>query len=419
MVRQIKPEDARIGMYIRGFGGSWFDHPFWLAKFVLKTQHDLDRVRQSGVPYLLIDDELGIAPITEIPADATASARRIAAKPRPVPAIRPHNMRDEQEQSRKRSERKRAKALVAKSRDVLRNAFADIRLGRAIRMKEVAEIVDDVVDTVERNPHTLLEVLRLKKKNEYTYLHSVAVCTLMVNAARHLGKGIDETRDYGLAGLLHDLGKMGIPDSILDKDSGLTESEFLEVRNHPEYGYQLLSQAIDIPDMALDVCRHHHEKMDGTGYPFGLPADAISEVARLGAICDVYDALTSERTYKDAWSPAVALAAMWSWEGHFDRRLLFRFMQSVGVFPAGMPVQLRSNRLALVLEQKRVGSRPRVLAFYDTREREWITPEEIVLQDNFANDSIVGAVDPDDWGLADWDRIAAQLKNGEAILPAA
>ena len=181
---------------------------------------------------------------------------------------------------------------------VLRTAFADVRLGRAIRMDQVTAIVDDVVGTVERSPRTLLEILRLKQKDEYTYLHSVAVCTLMVNAARHMGKTDAETRDYGLAGLLHDLGKMGIPDTILNKAESLTEEEFIAIRNHPEHGYQVLSKSPNMPKMALDVCRHHHEKMDGSGYPFGMPADAISLVARLGAVCDVYDALTSERIYK-------------------------------------------------------------------------------------------------------------------------
>src|SRR5690606_14238117 len=143
------------------------------------------------------------------------------------------------------------------------------------------------------------DILRLKNKNEYTYLHSVAVCTLMVNAARYMGKSEAETRDYGMAGLLHDLGKMGIPDAILNKSGRLTDAEFEAVRNHPEHGYQVLRGSPNVPAMALDVCRHHHEKIDGTGYPFGLPADAISLVSRLGAVCDVYDALTSDRVYKD------------------------------------------------------------------------------------------------------------------------
>ncbi|RZJ97758.1 MAG: HD-GYP domain-containing protein [Novosphingobium sp.] len=413
MQRQIRPEDVRLGMYVCGFGGSWFSHPFWRAKFVLQTQQDLDRVQGSNVAYVVIDDALGIEPAVQAEARPAPAATPSAPVRLRSPERSARAQWDEREKALERSDKQQAKALVARSMKVLRTAFADVRLGRAVRMDEVTAIVDDVVGTIDRNPRTLLEILRLKSKNEYTYLHSVAVCTLMVNAARHMAKGATETREYGLAGLLHDLGKMGVDDAILNKEGKLTDAEFLAVRNHPEHGYQVLSQSPNIPEAALDVCRHHHEKMDGSGYPFGLPAEAISMVARLGAVCDVYDALTSERVYKDAWSPVEALTAMWSWDGHFDRALLFTFMQSIGVFPAGMLVQLRSNRLALVLENKRRASRPRVLAFYATRDRAFIAPEEVTIEDNLANDSIVGAADPEAWGFADWDALAERLLRGD------
>ena len=411
MQRQIRPEDARLGMYVRGFGGSWFAHPFFRAKFVLKTQRDLERVQCSDVPYVLIDDALGVGPEPKAPA---APAPRAKARRDDPPS---HWYADEK--ARERSDRQRARLLVTRSLKVLRAAFTDVRLGRAVRMNEVKSIVEEITGAVERSPRTLLDVLQLKHKDEYTYLHSVAVCTLMVNAARHLGMGAAETREYGLAGLLHDLGKMSVPEIILNKPGKLTEAEFLTVRDHPERGYQILAQSPDVPEKALDVCRHHHEKMDGTGYPFGLAADAISKVARLGAVCDVYDALTSERIYKNAWSPFEALAAMWSWEGHFDRALLFSFMQSIGMFPPGMLVQLRSNRLALVLESKRRKPRPHVLAFYATRDRAFIAPEELTIQDNLANDSIVGWARPEDWGFENWDGLAERLKRGDPTLLAA
>lgn len=405
-------------MYIRGFGGSWLDHPFWRVKFVLSKQADVLRVNQSGVPYVVIDTDRGVGvEIASIGAAATTP---------PAPVIMRRVKRSASlggwsdfEHTRRESDKQRAKTLIARSMRVLRGAFADVRLGRAIRMSEVTAVVDDVVEMIERNPRTLLEMLRLKKKNEYTYMHSIAVCTLMANFARHMGKSDAEMREFGLAGLLHDLGKMEIPDAILDKQGKLTDEEFREVREHPEYGYRMLQQTPNIPEAALDVCRHHHEKVDGSGYPFGLAEEAISLVARIGAICDVYDAVTSERVYKEAWSPVMALSAMWSWDGHFDRELLFTFMQSVSVFPPGMLVELRSNRLALVLENKRRSTRPRVVAFYSTRERTFLEPDELVIQDNLANDSIIALAEPDDWGLENWSVIAERLKQGQSAQLAA
>lgn len=415
MQRQIPSEDVRLGMYISKFGGSWFDHPFWRARFVLQSADDVARVRQSGAPYVVIDEARG-APLTppDVPVSPIGTPTRALRK-----GFKPLPRWDDDEKSRERFDRQRAKALLARSTQILREAFADVRLGRAVRIEEVTSIVEDVVESIDRTPRTLLEMLRLRKKDEYTYMHSVAVCTLMVNAARHMGLGITETRNYGLAGLLHDLGKMGISDDILNKAGKLTQAEFVVMKDHPEHGYRMLTQSPNMPEMALDVCRHHHEKMDGTGYPFGLPAENISVAARLGAICDVYDALTSERAYKGACSPVEAVSEMWSWQGHFDTTLFFSFMQSIAVFPPGMLVRLRTNRLALVLENKRRSSRPRVLAFYAAREREFLKAEVVIIEDNLANDSIVAAASPQEWGIDDWDQVLRDLRRQNPKLLAA
>lgn len=420
MIRRITCDQVKAGMFIQAFGGSWFRHPFWSTKFLIESPEDVEKVRQSGVPYVEIDDALGIGPEEDAPRPASASASASApaapatAAParRAAPPVNPEPLSDD----RRAAERKQAQRLVARSKQVMTGVFNRARLGRAVRVAEVVDIVDEINASVGRNPHALLSVTRLKNKDEYTYLHSVAVCTLMVNIARHLGMDETETRNMGLAGLLHDIGKMGVPEPVLNKNGRLTDEEFAMVKSHPEHGYKLLAEAPDMVDAALDVCRHHHEKMDGTGYPFGLAAEQISTAARLGAICDVYDALTSDRPYKEAWSPAEAIGAMWSWDGHFDRKLLFGFMQSVGVFPTGMLVQLRSNRLGMVLENSRRASRPKVCAFYATRERDFCEPEIVTIKDSLDGDQIVAADDPRHWGFSDWDRMAESLAHG--ALPA-
>lgn len=398
MRHRIAPGDVTVGMYVCGFGGSWFDHPYWFPRFVV-AQKDLPRIAAADVPFVLIDDERGTSPAKADPHPMLLPAAPMARGGQ-RPAIRRVTTRSSSPAGQE-GERDRAKKLVTRSLAVMRRTFADVRLGKAVRMGEVSGLVDDVVTMVERSPRTLLEVLRLKKKDEYTYLHSVAVCTLMVNMARHLGLADSEVRDYGLAGLLHDVGKSGVEDDVLNKPGSLTEDELQQVRGHPEHGYQLLAQVPNIPPMALDVCRHHHERADGKGYPFGLSEETLSLAARMGAICDVYDALTSDRSYKQAWMPADAVAAMWGWEGHFDRRMLFAFMQSIAVFPPHLMVQLRSNRLGIVLEPKRRNSLPRVLAFYSTREHRALVPEEVTISDDLANDSIVGFASPEEWGLAE------------------
>ncbi len=205
---------------------------------------------------------------------------------------------------------------------------------------------------------------------------------------------------------------MGVPDEILSKPGRLTDQEFETIRSHPAHGHEMLSGVPGLPSPALDVCLHHHEKMDGSGYPFGHPAEQISMAARLGAICDVYDALTSDRIYKTGWEPQEAVAAMWSWDGHFDPALLFAFMTSIGVFPSGMLVSVRSNRLAIILENKRRASRPRVLAFYSTRDKCPLPPETVTIRDDLSGDQILAPENPSHWALGDWESLRAHLLNG-------
>lgn len=351
MPLKIRCDQVELGMYILGFGGSWLNHPFWRARFLLETQDDLSRLRESGVPYVLIDEQRGNRP---------QDSRGTSLPSTPTPAIKPHiashlkPLRRLSAQERALDQQRRAARLVSRSRLVVCGLFDDARAGKAVRIEKVGPIVDAIAASVAYSPQTLLGLTRLKNKDEYTYLHSMAVCTLMVSVAQYLGMDDARVRKLGLAGLLHDIGKSAIPDEILNKQGSLTKDEFQNVRAHPVHGYELLCATPEIPEEALDVCRHHHEKADGSGYPFGLHEAEISFAARLGAICDVYDALTSDRAYKEAWSPEKAISEMWSWEGHFDREILFTFMQAVAVHPPGMLVRLHSGRLAVMLEKSPV-----------------------------------------------------------------
>ncbi len=400
-------------MYIHGFGGSWFKHPFWSSKFLIQTPEDVAKVRDSDVPYVEIDDALGIGPDAPPTASPPRDSRpALAASPLPVTRATAPVAMENYSEDKRNSDRVQAQKLVQRSKKIIQSSFDRARLGRAVRVSEVINIVDEVSESVARSPHALLSVTRLKTKDEYTYLHSVAVCALMVNIARHIGLDDAEVRDLGLAGLLHDIGKMGVPEPVLNKAGRLTDEEFALIKAHPDHGYKMLCDAPDMVEAALDVCRHHHEKMDGTGYPFGLEGAQISVAARLGAICDVYDALTSDRPYKDAWTPPEAIGAMWSWQGHFDRKLLFSFMQSISVFPSGLLVRLRSNRLGVVTDNQRRASRPKVFAFYATREQQFIEPEMVTIKDSLDGDQIIAPEKPGNWGFSDWEAMAVHLRQG-------
>jgi putative nucleotidyltransferase with HDIG domain len=307
-------------------------------------------------------------------------------------------------------ETERARTIVGKSKRAVMKMFGEARMGRAIEVSGIAPMVEEISASVARNPSALIGIARLKRKDEYTYMHSVAVCALMINLARTLE--LDETlvHELGLAGLLHDIGKMAVPDPVLNKPGRLNDDEFAVVREHPQRGYDLVIASENAPAIAAEVVLHHHEKYDGTGYPHGLKGEEISLYARMGAICDVYDAITSNRPYKDGWAPAESIARMLEWHGHFDPRLLDAFIRSVGIYPVGGVVRLRSNRLGIVVaENKREPTRPKVKAFYAIPERTLVKPEAVSIGPSLREDSIVRLEQPEHWNLGEWPRLKAGL----------
>jgi len=263
--------------------------------------------------------------------------------------------------------------------------------------------VEEINDSVTRNPGALISLARLKSVDDYTYMHSVAVCAMMVALAKQLGFNDEQTRSAGLAGLLHDLGKALMPMDVLNKPGKLTEAEFSVIKSHPVEGHRMLIASLGLDPMVLDVCLHHHEKMDGSGYPKGLKGDEISVFAKMGAVCDVYDAITSNRPYKAGWDPAESLRKMAEWaNGHFDPRVFQAFVKTMGIYPVGSLVRLTSGRIGVVVEQTSKSlTTPCIKVFYSINSKMRILPEIIDLSRPDCVEKIVGREDPDKWRFPD------------------
>jgi HD-GYP domain-containing protein (c-di-GMP phosphodiesterase class II) len=231
-------------------------------------------------------------------------------------------------------------------------------------------------------------------------MHSVSVCALMVSLGRALGLDDTECRDAGMAGLLHDVGKAAIPVEILNKLGKLSDDEFTIVKSHPLRGHETLLRSGVQNERVLDVCLHHHERVDGTGYPDKLAAEKISLIARMSAVCDVYDAVTSNRPYKAGWDPAHSIAQMASWQGHFDQTVLHTFIKTLGIYPVGSLVRMASGKLGIVVEQNpQKLSAPKVKLFFSTKSDMPIPPKLIDLMDKQVNDKIVAREPPEKWNF--------------------
>lgn len=406
MLKRVTLADVRLGMFIDKLDGSWLQHSFWRTRFHLSDAEDLGRLRDSGVGAVWIDTTKGIDVGGELRAPAPPHApvaaspaveNVVPAAPAPAEATCPID-----------GELARAAGIVRKARSAVISMFNEARMGKAVDAESAKELVQQISDSVARNQHALIGIARLKEKDEYTYMHSVAVCALMTALGRQLGLDEDAVRDAGLAGLLHDIGKARVPPAILNKPGKLTDAEFDVIKAHPESGHAILKESGTAQEIALDVCLHHHERVDGTGYPHRLAGDAISLYARMGAVCDVYDAITSDRPYKAGWDPGESIQRMAGWsKSHFDERVYQMFVKSVGIYPVGSLVRMESERLGVVTEQNaRSLLTPRVKVFFSLRSQLHVPPQVIDLADRNCVDRIVGREDPQRWKFAHLSELA-------------
>lgn len=405
MLKKISVEHLELGMHLHAFCGSWMDHPFWRTRFVIESASDLQLIRASAIREVWIDTAKGSdVPAAGVLAEAIETGSDEGGGMSP---ITPELVPIEQEMER-------AGKIVAKAKQAVASMFQEVRMGRALDTEIALPLVEEISNSVMRNPGALISIARLKHKDEYTYMHSVAVCALMVSLARQLDMTEAETRKVGFAGLLHDIGKMAIPDEILNKPGKLTDEEFQIVRNHPVAGHAMLQESKGVDEVVLDVCRHHHEKPDGSGYPDQLKGAALSVYARMGAICDVYDAVTSNRPYKEGWCPAESLRRMAEWTkyGQFDPHIFQTFVKSVGIYPVGSLVRLGSGRLGVVVEQNEKSLlAPKVKVFYSIKSGTRIVPEVIDISQPLTRDKIVAHEEAAKWDFPDLDA----LWSGQAL----
>lgn len=396
MLKTIPTHQVTLGMHIHALNGAWIDHPFWKSKFVLNDPEDLKKLRASSIKEVVIDIAKGLdVKMSEITTTAPIQPAEVAAEQPKPPEEKKTLVRVSAAE-----EQVRAKKILLESKKAVTTMLNDVRMGKAVNPGTATALVEEIASSVSRNESALISLVRLKTKDDYTYMHSVAVCALMIALAKELNLNETETKQAGMAGLLHDVGKAGIPLEVLNKPGALTDDEFTLVKLHPERGHAMLMQANILDDVVLDVCLHHHEKVNGSGYPHKLAADQISLFAKMGAVCDVYDAVTSNRPYKAGWEPGVSLHRMAQWEGHFDDTVFKAFVRSIGIYPIGSMVKLKSGRLAVVIDQNEKSLlTPLVKVFFSTKSKTRIPVETLDLSKPSANDSIASHEDPATWGI--------------------
>ncbi len=247
--------------------------------------------------------------------------------------------------------------------DMLSQVANDIRAGNNLKLESVEEVIDDMVESMVRNPDALMWVARMRERSAGIYDHGLSVAICLVAFGRHLGYPKEALSQLGMLGLLLDIGKIKLPRELLERNARLSSDEFEQIKEHVELGLEILGQTPNLHPDIIDGVAQHHERMNGTGYPNNMMGDKISVFGRMSAIADTFSAITKHRPYAEAVSPHQALQMLSNWSGtQFHAEMVEQFIQSIGVFPVGSLVELSTGEVAVVVTHGKLKRlRPKVL----------------------------------------------------------
>ena len=304
---------------------------------------------------------------------------------------------------------RKAKKVFDQSKTIQRKVFDDALAGAEIDVAPILDITNQTVDTVFNAPDSIACVINIREKDEYLLEHSISVSVYMTLFARHLGIKRKIIEHLSIGAFLHDVGKIMIPDEILNKPGRLTDEEFVIMKTHASHSIDILKKTPGISKLSLEVAALHHEKLNGFGYPNQVQGADISTYGRMIAICDIFDALTANRVYKDGFTHLKAFSILRELvrDNHLDGALVEEFIRCIGAFPIGSLVKLSSNKLAIVEQRnKQDPTRPAVRSFYSVKHKHFVQTKDIDLSKS--EDFIEKAVRADDFDL-DMNKITEML----------
>ena len=343
---RIDVGDLEQGMYVAELDRPWLDSPFLFQGFILESQEDITKVKQV-CQFVYIDGSQS----TPTAQNALQQLQNKGASGTPTRMGTVHSQQQAGGGAGNfHNVLKQAVGVHQRGRLLTLDLLKSAQLQRRINISAARELVKDTADNLMRDHNVMLWLTYLKQRDEYTLTHCMNVSILAMNFARHLQLDRTQIELVGLGALLHDLGKMRIPDAILNKPGRLTAEEFAIMQTHPHEGFNLLANEEALPGEVLDVVLHHHERVSGNGYPDKLPAAEIPQLTKIASIVDVYDAITSDRCYHDGVSPYHALQNIYKWANeNFDKHLVEEFISCMGLYPVGSAVALNHGQIGIVV----------------------------------------------------------------------
>lgn len=394
-IKKISIDRLEPGMFVHDLNWSANSGHLTNGHFPIHDEQQILSLRNMGARELYIDtvrgDDVLYAPtMQDVRSQLEAQLLEIG---RGAGSDHPKNFQAEVET---------AKNLHDAAVTYIGNLMRQVRTGKIEDVgHEMVDLAQDLTLSLSRNPHALISLAQVRSKDDYTFLHCAGSAILMGAFCRTLQLSSEIGRQLVVGALLHDVGKMRVPNGILNKPGRLTPEEFEIMKQHVQFGEEVLFDLPLLSEISWTVARQHHERLDGTGYPRALRDTEISQFGQMAAIVDVYDALTSERVYHAAMEPVEVILKLLEWSGqHLNKELVQHFIRTVGAFPSGTLVRLESGRLAKVVSQGvGGGNKPAVRMVYDIQTRHEIKPYDVDLSDGTEDDKIIGWEPWEKWGF--------------------
>lgn len=346
LVREkLSVDELSIGMYVVELDRSWAGTPFLFQGFLISSSEEIKQL-QEFCKHVFIDvTQTTVSYTKKQNQNSSATINRRIYK---VPI--------EQELAVAATHYDYAKKSVD-------NALNSLRFSQEINTREIKFAVKNCVSSVINNPNAMMWFTQIKNKDDYTAEHSMRVGVISIALGQELGLMESELEDLGMAGMLHDVGKINIPIEVLNKEGSLNDEEYQLIKTHTEHGRQLLMSKSDAAPVTVDVAYSHHEQMNGKGYPRGIKADKIPYFAKIVGVVDAFDAITSDRVYSDARSTLEALRILYDCRGEqFDEDVVRAFIRLIGIYPPGHIVELTNGEAGIILScQQNNKLRPKVI----------------------------------------------------------
>jgi len=412
-ILRVQSKDLYIGMFVSALDRPWLDTPFLTQGFYINSREDIDRVREH-CEYVLVDARKSRYLATELNVKSylrrpiPQKGQKLNNRPRLAPEqiFNSHSIKPYRDNTAWEEEHPKAQQALDTLLQDINDIYTEVIEGGNIDVVKLKKSVDPIVASITRNPDACLWVSRLKQHDEYTYQHSLGSAIWSVSLGRQLGLPKRDLRSLAMGCLLMDVGKLRVKPELLRANRELNLEEAAQIACHVEYGLEIIRQSGITNQDVIDMVAHHHERFDGSGYPDGLKDDKIPSFARIAAIVDTYDAVTSKREYAETISPPDAIKLLYkSRDVDFQAELVEAFIQAVGIYPAGTLVELSSGEVAVVVAEYRARRlRPKVMVLLDANKNKLEKSVIIDLReaseiDNVTALSIVKGLDPKVYGI--------------------